>query len=72
MQGWTPPLLLIFGLAALCTGDPITDYGVPPYTVTINVPVVYVALNVMILMRANPLQGPLEGVDPENRDIFWP
>ncbi len=24
----------------------------------------------MILMRANPLQGTLEGVDPENRDFF--
>ncbi len=27
-------------------------------SVTINVPVVYVAREVIILMRANPLQGP--------------
>ncbi len=26
----------------------------------------------MILMRANPLQGPSEGVGPENHDIFEP
>jgi hypothetical protein len=26
----------------------------------------------MILMRANPFRGPLEGVGPENRDFFWP
>jgi hypothetical protein len=26
----------------------------------------------MILMRANPYRGPLEGVDPENRDFFGP
>ncbi len=26
----------------------------------------------MILMRANPLQWPLEGVGPENRDFFGP
>jgi hypothetical protein len=23
-------------------------------------------------MRANPLQGPMEGVSPENRDFFGP
>jgi hypothetical protein len=27
--------------------------------------IVYMARKVMILMRANPLQGPLEGVGPE-------
>jgi hypothetical protein len=26
----------------------------------------------MSLMRANPLQGPLEGVRPENRDFLGP
>jgi hypothetical protein len=39
---------------------------------TINVPVVYMAQGVMILMRANPLQGPMEGVGPENRDCLGP
>ncbi len=42
------------------------------YEVTINVPVVYMARDVMILMRANPLQGPLEEVGPENRDFLGP
>jgi hypothetical protein len=28
------------------------------------------ARDIMIWMRANPLQGSLEGVDPENRDFF--
>jgi hypothetical protein len=32
----------------------------------------YAAWDVMILMRANPLQGPLEGVGPENRDFLGP
>jgi hypothetical protein len=32
---------------------------------TVNVPVVYMMRDVMVLMRANPLQGPLEGVGPE-------
>jgi hypothetical protein len=35
--------------------------------ITINVPVVYVAWDVMVLMRANPLQELLEEVDPESR-----
>ncbi len=30
-------------------------------TLTINVPVVYMARDVLILMRENPLHGPLEG-----------
>jgi len=34
-----------------------------------NVPVV---LDLMILMRANPLHGQLEGVGPENLDFFGP
>jgi hypothetical protein len=33
---------------------------------TINVPGVYKSWDVMILRRANPLQGPLKGVDSEN------
>ncbi len=32
----------------------------------------YMAQNVMILLRAKLLQGPLEGVGPENRDFFGP
>ncbi len=35
------------------------------FTLTFNVPLVHTAPDVMILMRANPLQGPLEGVGPE-------
>jgi hypothetical protein len=39
----------------------------------IYVPVVYMARDVMILMPGqHPFQGPLEGVDPENRDFFGP
>jgi hypothetical protein len=33
---------------------------------------VYMARDVMILMRANPLQGPLEGEGPQNREFFEP
>ncbi len=34
--------------------------------------VVYLARDVMILMGANTLGGPLEGVGPENRDLqYW-
>jgi hypothetical protein len=40
------------------------------YELTINVPVIDMAGNVMILMRENPIRGPLEGVDPENQDFF--
>ncbi len=32
----------------------------------INVPVVYMALDVMFLMRSNPFGGPLECVGPAN------
>jgi hypothetical protein len=39
---------------------------------TINVHVVYMGWNVMILMQANPLQGPLRGVVPENQDFLGP
>ncbi len=35
--------------------------------VTFNVSVVYMAQDVIILMRANPLQGTLAGVSPKNR-----
>ncbi len=38
--------------------------------ITVNVPVVYMTRDVMILMRANALRGPLEGVCPENRDFL--
>jgi hypothetical protein len=42
-------------------------------TKSILVPVVYImARDVMILMRANPMLGPLEGVGPENLDFFRP
>jgi hypothetical protein len=37
---------------------------------TINVPVVYMARDVMILMLAYLFRGPLEGLGPENRDFF--
>jgi hypothetical protein len=39
---------------------------------TINVPVVYIKRDRMILMRSNPLQGPLDGAGPENRDFLDP
>ncbi len=38
--------------------------------ITINVSVVYMARNIMILMRENPFRVPLEGVGPKNRDFF--
>ncbi len=41
-------------------------------SVTINVPVDYMVRDIMILMRANTLQGPLEGVGSENQDFFGP
>jgi hypothetical protein len=37
---------------------------------TINVPVVHMARDVMILMRATVITRPLEGVVPENPDFF--
>jgi hypothetical protein len=40
--------------------------------ITIKVPRVYMTRNVMILMRATPLRGPLEGVCPDNRDFLGP
>jgi hypothetical protein len=36
---------------------------------TINVSVVYMVRDIMILMRANPLLEPLEGIGPDN--LFW-
>ncbi len=36
----------------------------PKQNLTVNVPVVYMAQEVMILMGENPFQGPLEGVGP--------
>jgi hypothetical protein len=47
--------------------EPVNDY-----ILTINVPVVYMAQDVNILMRANPLQGPLEGMGPENQNSLGP
>jgi hypothetical protein len=52
----------------------------PPYSTlhnlyrSIKLPVVFMARYryVMILMRANPLLGPLEGVSPENLDFLGP
>ena len=35
-------------------------------------PPIYTAPYVMILMWANPLQGPLEGLGHESRDFFGP
>ncbi len=40
--------------------------------ITINVPVVYMARDVKILMRENPFRGLLEGLGPENRDFVGP
>ncbi len=40
------------------------------HILTINVHVVYMAQDVIILMRANPLQEPLEEVGHENK-TFW-
>ncbi len=46
----------------------------PSFCITINVPVVYMALNVMILMGANPFRGPLQGkgMGLKNRYFFGP
>jgi hypothetical protein len=44
----------------------------PKKELTINVPVVYIARDIMILMRENPFRMPLEGVGPESRDFFGP
>ncbi len=40
--------------------------------VTLNVPVAYMARDVMFLMRANPLQGPMEGRRPWKSRLFGP
>ncbi len=40
--------------------------------ITINVPVVYMAQDVMILMQANPFRGPLEGVGPGVETFLGP
>ena len=42
------------------------------YTLTINVPVVFMARYVMTLRGATSLRGALEGVGPENRDFLGP
>jgi hypothetical protein len=41
-------------------------------TITINVPVVFMARYIMVLRGATSLRGALEGVGPENRDFFGP
>jgi len=35
-------------------------------------PMIYMGPYVMFLMRANPLQGPLEGLGDESLDFFGP
>ncbi len=45
---------------------------IPSSITLINVPVVYKARDVMILMWANPLQGPLDGVGPEIETFLCP
>jgi hypothetical protein len=47
----------------------LTQYSLST-TLTINVPVVYMARDEMCLMRTNPFRGLLEGVGPESR-LFW-
>ncbi len=42
------------------------------YIITINVPVVYVARDVLILMRATSITRAIGRVGPENRDFFGP
>ncbi len=41
-------------------------------SITINVPVVFMARYVMVLRGATSLRGALEGVGPENREFFGP
>jgi hypothetical protein len=45
-------------------------HGCKRDVITFNVPVVYMAQDVMILMRENPFRGPLEWVGTEKR-LFW-
>jgi hypothetical protein len=45
-------------------------HGCKRDVITINVPGVYMARDVMIMMRENPFRGPLEGVGTEKR-LFW-
>ncbi len=40
--------------------------------ITINVPVVYIAWDVKILMQENTFRGPLERMGPEYRYLFGP
>jgi len=39
--------------------------------ISIYVPMIYSALCVMFLMRANPLRGQVRGVGPWKSQIFW-
>ena len=65
---FTPSLELILCKHSFCLSDWIECIISP--ILTMNVPFVYMARDVMILMRANPFRRPLEGVGPENFDIF--
>jgi hypothetical protein len=40
--------------------------------ITINVPVVFMAQYIMVFRGATSLRGALEGVGPENLDLFGP
>ncbi len=44
----------------------------PLHKVIINVYLLFMARDVIVLMRANPSRGPLEAVDPENQNFFVP
>ncbi len=64
VRTWRPPFSLLvhlmisgFLLAQYSSSNIIFKLGI-----TINEPVVYMARDVMILMRASPFRGPLEGV----------
>ncbi len=56
----TRMLSVCFSFLCICCG----------YTITINVPVVFMARYVMVLRSATSLRGALEAVGPENQD-FW-
>ncbi len=53
------------------SNEPLSMMPVRLY-VTINVPVAYMARDVMLLMRANLLQGPLEGGGAWKSSLFGP
>ncbi len=56
-----------------CNWEPLRRFSErESHSVSISVHDVHMARDVMILMRANPLQGSLEGVSPENGDFLGP